>query len=145
MSPASTTPADRRRHQVLNEETAVHPAISYHLAQAHVANLRHRAQSDTLARAARRVRRNQPGLAPSRLGTWVRRAQTRLIARMTLVYQRRWDSPVAETQRPVPSPFGTCSEAHPHGGPPDPTSGRRGDRLALIPGISRTQVNESEK
>jgi hypothetical protein len=114
----------------------MHPAISYHLAEAHVADLRHRAQRDTLARAARRIRRNQP--VPSRLGTWGRRAQARLIAQMTLVYHRHRDSPVARTQRPVPSPFGTCSDTHPHCGPSDPNSGRAGDRFALIPGVSRT-------
>ena len=31
----------------------MHPTLSYHLAQARIADLRHRAQRDTLARAAR--------------------------------------------------------------------------------------------
>jgi hypothetical protein len=31
----------------------MHPTLSYHLAQARTADLRHRAQRDTLARAAR--------------------------------------------------------------------------------------------
>jgi hypothetical protein len=116
----------------------MHPAISYHLALAHVADLRHRAQRDTLARAARLARRSQPGLAPSRLGTWGRRAQARLIALMTPVYQRRRDSPVAQTRRAVPSPLGIRSETHPHSGPPDPKSGRAGDRFALIPAACAT-------
>jgi hypothetical protein len=34
----------------------MHPTLSYHLAQARTADLRHRAQRDTLARAARRQR-----------------------------------------------------------------------------------------
>jgi hypothetical protein len=43
----------------------MHPAISYHLAQALIADLRHQAQRDTLARAARRLgRRCRPGLPP---------------------------------------------------------------------------------
>jgi hypothetical protein len=39
----------------------MHPTLSYHLAQARTADLRHRAQRDTLARAARRAR---PGARP---------------------------------------------------------------------------------
>jgi hypothetical protein len=58
----------------------MYPAIGYDLAEAHVADLRHRAQRDTLARAARRARRDQPGRSQSSLGTWGRRAQARLIA-----------------------------------------------------------------
>jgi hypothetical protein len=47
----------------------MHPAISYHLSQAHIADLRHRAQRDTLARAARLGRRNPPRpLTPRGLG-----------------------------------------------------------------------------
>jgi hypothetical protein len=34
----------------------MHPTLSYHLAQARTADLRHRAQRDTLARTARRAR-----------------------------------------------------------------------------------------
>jgi hypothetical protein len=102
----------------------MHPAISHHLAQAHVADLRQRAQRDTLARPARRVRRNQPGLALSRLGAWGRRGQARLMARTIRGYQRHPDSPVAQTQRPLPCPFGTCSETHPHRGIPAPNSER---------------------
>ena len=45
------------------EETAVHHAISCLLAQAHIADLRQRAQRNTLARAARRVR---PGRVAAR-------------------------------------------------------------------------------
>ena len=52
----------------------MHPAISDHLTQAHVADLRDRAQRETLARAARLARRNQRGHALSRLGAWGRRA-----------------------------------------------------------------------
>ncbi len=43
----------------------MHPAISYHLAQAHVADLRHRAERDILARAARLARRQPAGVTPS--------------------------------------------------------------------------------
>jgi hypothetical protein len=39
----------------------MHPAISPDLARAHVADLRHRAQCHTLARAVRLARRNQRG------------------------------------------------------------------------------------
>jgi hypothetical protein len=59
----------------------MHPAISSHLTQAHVADLRDRAQRDTLARATRLARRNQRGHALSRLGAWGRQAQAGLIAR----------------------------------------------------------------
>ena len=69
----------------------MHPTISYHLAQAHAADLRRRAERDTLARAARPARRNQPGHALSRLGAWGRRAQARLVARMPRGCQRRRD------------------------------------------------------
>ena len=37
----------------------MHPTIGYHLVQAHLADLRHQAQRDTLARAARRARPHQ--------------------------------------------------------------------------------------
>ena len=63
----------------------MHPAISDHLTQAHVADLRDRAQRETLARAARLARRNQRGHAVSRLGVWGRRAETGLIAPKTRV------------------------------------------------------------
>jgi hypothetical protein len=53
----------------------MHPAISHDLAQAHVADLRHRAQRDTVVRAARLARRNQPGPALSRLGAGGGQAQ----------------------------------------------------------------------
>ena len=42
----------------------MYPTIGYHLAQAHLAGLRHQAQRDTLARAARQARRartHRPG------------------------------------------------------------------------------------
>jgi hypothetical protein len=48
----------------------VHPAINHDLAQAHVADLRHRAQRDTLARAVRLARRSQPEPALLRLAAW---------------------------------------------------------------------------
>jgi hypothetical protein len=35
----------------------MHPTLSYHLAQARAADLRHRSQRDTLARTARRAAR----------------------------------------------------------------------------------------
>jgi len=37
----------------------MYPRIGYHLAQAHLAGLRHQAQHDTLARAARQARRTR--------------------------------------------------------------------------------------
>ena len=46
----------RHRPPGRTEETAMHPALSYHLIQARTADLRQRAQRDTLARAARRAR-----------------------------------------------------------------------------------------
>jgi hypothetical protein len=49
----------------------MHPTIGYHLAQAHLAGLRHQAQRDTLARAARRARRartHRPGHPPTDAG-----------------------------------------------------------------------------
>jgi hypothetical protein len=116
----------------------MHPAMSYHLAQAHTADLRRRAERDTLARSARLARRNQPGHALSRLGAWGRRAQAGLVARMTRGYQRRRDSRIAQTPRPVSSPIGTCYETRLDCGPLDPNSGRAGDRFALIPGVART-------
>jgi hypothetical protein len=39
----------------------MHPAISYHLTRTHIADLRHDARRDSLARAAQRCR---PGLRP---------------------------------------------------------------------------------
>jgi hypothetical protein len=43
--------------------------INYQLAQARIADLRHHAQRDTLARAARRLARHRcPGLIPWELG-----------------------------------------------------------------------------
>ena len=44
----------------------MHPTLSYHLTQAHTADLRHRAQRDTLARAARRARPGRRGRAVPR-------------------------------------------------------------------------------
>ena len=41
----------------------MHHSISYHMAQARIARLRHHAQRDALARATRRLgRRRRPGL-----------------------------------------------------------------------------------
>jgi hypothetical protein len=109
MGAALTTPADRRGHQVLNEETAMHPAIGYHLAEAHVADMHHRAQRDTLVRAARRARRDQPGRSQSGLGAWGRRAHAGLIARIALV------SGVARTPtRAYPSLSSPPEEGHAH-------------------------------
>jgi len=43
----------------------MHHSISYHMAQARIARLRHHAQRDALARATRRLgRRRRPGLCP---------------------------------------------------------------------------------
>ena len=44
----------------------MHPTISYQLAQARIADLRHRARQDTLARAARRARPGRRGYAVPR-------------------------------------------------------------------------------
>ena len=55
----------------------MYPTIGYHLAQAHLAGLRHQAQRDTLARAARRARRartHRPGHpAPAHQAAAIRR------------------------------------------------------------------------
>ena len=63
----------------------MYPRIGYHLAQAHLAGLRHQAQRDTLARAARRARRagiHQPGHpATAHPAAAVRRLLTALGAR----------------------------------------------------------------
>jgi hypothetical protein len=59
----------------------MYPAIGYHLAQAHLAGLRHQAQRDTLARAARRARTHQPGHPPTGYPAAVRRLLTALAAR----------------------------------------------------------------
>jgi hypothetical protein len=62
----------------------MYPTVGYHLAQAHLAGLRHQAQRDTLARAARQARRartHRPGhLAPAHPPA-VRRLLTALGAR----------------------------------------------------------------
>ena len=45
------------------EETAMHHSISYHMAQARIARLRHHAQRDALAGTTRRLgQRHRPGL-----------------------------------------------------------------------------------
>jgi len=59
----------RHRPPSRTEETAMHPTLSYHLAQARTADLRHRAQRDTLARAARRARPGRRGHAVPRWPT----------------------------------------------------------------------------
>ena len=63
----------------------MHPTISYHLAQARLADLRHQAQRDTLARAARQARRartHRPGHpVPTDPAAAVRRLLTALGAR----------------------------------------------------------------
>jgi hypothetical protein len=49
----------------------MHPTLSYHLAQARTADLRHRTQRDTLAHAARRARPGRRGHAVLRwLAGW---------------------------------------------------------------------------
>jgi hypothetical protein len=45
----------------------MHPAISHHLAQARIADLRHQARRETLASAARRAR---PGLRGTAAPGW---------------------------------------------------------------------------
>jgi hypothetical protein len=62
----------------------MYPTIGYHLAQAHLAGLRHQAQRDTLARAARRAcraRTHQPGHPPTGYPAAVRRLLAALGAR----------------------------------------------------------------
>jgi hypothetical protein len=65
----------------------MHPTTGYHLAQAHLADLRHQAERDALARAARqgrRARTHQPGHpAPAHPAAAVRRLLTALGARTT--------------------------------------------------------------
>ena len=58
-----------------------HPGFSYYLAAARAAELRRQAQRDTLARAARRARRHQPGQPVPRLPAATRRVFTFLGAR----------------------------------------------------------------
>jgi hypothetical protein len=66
----------------------MHPTVGYHLAQAHLAGLRHQAQRDTLARAARRARHahtHQPGhSAAGHPAAAVRRLLTALGARTSV-------------------------------------------------------------
>jgi len=63
----------------------MYPTVGYHLAQAHLAGLRHQAQCDTLARATRResrARAHRPGHpAPAHPAAVVRRLLTVLGAR----------------------------------------------------------------
>jgi hypothetical protein len=63
----------------------MHPTIGYHLAQARLADLRHQAQRDTLAHAARRARRARTHRAghpaPADLSAAARRLLTALGAR----------------------------------------------------------------
>jgi hypothetical protein len=65
----------------------MYPTVGYHLAQAHLADLRHQAQRDTLARAARqgrRTRTHQSGHpASAHPSAAVRRLLTALGARTT--------------------------------------------------------------
>jgi hypothetical protein len=68
-----------------------HP-MSYHLAQARIADLRHHAQRDILARAARGpVERRGPGLRP-----WVRRPGQCLAPPRPLSSPRQATHPLAE-------------------------------------------------
>ena len=69
----------------------MHPTISYHLAQARIAGLRHHAQRAVLARAARRARRGPRGRAAPLLPTLRRLA-------------RRGPSPGTGRQVPVAGP-----------------------------------------
>ena len=58
----------RHRPPGHTEDAAMYHTISYQLAQARVADLRHHAHRDTLARAARGPgRRGRPGLRPRAL------------------------------------------------------------------------------
>ena len=66
----------------------MYPTTGYHLAQAHLAGMRHQAQRDTLARAARAARRartHQPGYpAAGHPATAVRRLLTAVGARTSV-------------------------------------------------------------
>jgi hypothetical protein len=61
----------------------MNPHLSYYLATARAADLRHQAQHDTLARAARRARRHQDGHPAPRLPAARRRVLAFLTARST--------------------------------------------------------------
>jgi hypothetical protein len=61
----------------------MHPQLSYQLATARVADLRHQAEHEALARAARRPRRRQGGHPASRLPAAGRRVLSFLNARGT--------------------------------------------------------------
>jgi hypothetical protein len=61
----------------------MHPTIGYHLAQAHLAELRHQAHHETLARAARRARPHQGGPPVPTLPALGRRVMAALGARST--------------------------------------------------------------
>jgi DNA-binding NarL/FixJ family response regulator len=70
------------------EETAMHPTISYRLAQARIADLRQHAQRAALARAVRGARPGPPGTAAPLLPTLGRLA---------------WRRPAPRTGRQVPA------------------------------------------
>jgi NTE family protein len=74
----------RHRPAGHTEEIAVHYAISYHLAQARIADLRRHAQQDILARAVRRARPGQRGPAVPRLPTSGRRVRRKPSPRTVL-------------------------------------------------------------
>ena len=101
----------------------MHPTISYHLAQARIAGLRHHAQRAVLARAARRARRGPRGRAAPLLPTLRRLA-------------RRGPSPGTARQVPVAGP-GEAASVLTH---------RELDELRLVaqgltnPGIARQLV-----
>ena len=61
----------------------MHPTISYYLATARAADLRHQAQRDAQARAARRQQRNQVRHPATRLPAAGRRVLTFLNAHST--------------------------------------------------------------
>jgi hypothetical protein len=61
----------------------MHPTTGYQLAQAHLAGLRHQAQRDTLACAARRARPRQPRHSLPTVLSLGRRALAVLGARAT--------------------------------------------------------------
>ena len=58
--PATATANSGTSHTGPPQETAIHPTIGCHLAQSHLAFLRHQTQRTALARAARRARRARP-------------------------------------------------------------------------------------
>ena len=79
--PATATANSGTSHTGPPQETAIHPTIGCHLAQSHLAFLRHQTQRTALARAARRARHartHRSGHPPTGHPAAVRRLLTAL-------------------------------------------------------------------